>query len=620
MLRKNLPAILFFCLTQQAFSQDYLSSSRATLDPAYAPFYHGVASGDPLSDRVIIWTRVTSPVSATVSVGWQVSLDTTFATIFKSGSALTDSSKDYTVKVDVTGIQAGSWYFYRFNALGKNSTIGRTRTADLGDNDSLRFAVVSCSNYQAGYFHAYKHIANRNDLAAVLHLGDYIYEYESKGYGSFSDTTRYHEPAAEIVDLGEYRMRHSQYKLDPDLRQCHQQYPFITVWDDHETANDSYHDGAENHTPATEGLWTDRKSAAEKAYFEWMPIRETAGSDTIHRELKYGNLVNLIMVDTRLEGREKQAANTSDPTLNDPNRTLLGSIQLDWFKTKLSDSVAMWKLVGNQVMVSPLIFNGTPFNLDQWDGYPAERSKVFGHIRSNNIKNVVFLTGDIHTSWGNDLPDTLSKYVSATGAGSIAVEYVCTSITSPGISGIGNTFVPVLKGTNPYMKYIDLEKKGYLVLDINKQRTQGDWVYMSTVQSKTYTTSTGGSWFTEKNKPFLKQATSPVNAKTNPAPFAPVISNSVGIKTVAENGVVISCYPNPTADLMSLQYYLFAPQKMQIEVMDLNGKLVFTQTENRTSEGLFESAISLTNLANGVYVLSLKGQNGLMYSKQLVKK
>ncbi len=593
-------------------------SDRSILDPTYAPFYHGVASGDPLVDRVIIWTRVTPPNFAPVSVSWELATDKNFTSILKSGNVSTDTSKDFTVKVDVAGLQSGAWYYYRFNALGKNSLIGRTRTADAGNNDSLRFAVVSCSNYQAGYFNAYKDISVRNDIAAVLHLGDYIYEYQSEGYGYNGDTSRKHEPITEILSLSDYRMRHSQYKLDPDLRACHQQYPFITVWDDHETANDAYKDGAENHTAGSEGLWTDRRAAGEKAYFEWMPIRQNNPGDVIHREITYGDLADLIMVDTRLEGREIQVTATS-PLLNDTNRTLMGPAQLAWFKSTLAGTTASWKIIGNQVMVSPLKVGANALNLDQWDGYPEERKKIFNHIIGNNIKNVVFLTGDIHTSWGNDLPADLSAYNKNTGAGSIAVEYVCTSVTSPGLPGIGNTTIPLIKGANPYMKYIDLEKKGYLLLDINKQKVQGDWVYLSTITSKSFTTSIGGSWYTDKNQPFLKEASTVSTPKVNLSPFAPAITTGLSKETERKT-VMVSCYPNPTTDRVDMQYYIFNPAVVDIEVYDLTGKMVYSIREEKKTLGLHESSCSLSSLPSANYVLVLKTDGKPTYANQIVKR
>jgi alkaline phosphatase D len=325
------------------------------------------------------------------------------------------------------------------------------------------------------------------------------------------------------------------------------------------------------------------------------------------------------MLDTRLEGRMKQVTAT-DSTLNDTTRTLMGAPQLAWFKDKLSNSTAQWKVIGNQVMISPLINGGTPLNLDQWDGYPAERKKVYNHISKNNIKDIVFLTGDIHTSWGNDLPPKDSTYNKTTGAGSIAVEFVCTSITSPGLPGIGNTLIGLVQSQNPYMKYVDLEKHGYLLLDINKQRTQGDWVYMSTLTDKNYTTSIGGSWYTDHNQTFLKQASSAAAPRPNAAPFAPQFQgNPNGIAEASkETMVVVSCFPNPTAGELKIQYYLFAPQKVTVGIYDMAGKLVMSQPETQSSAGLFETEMNIQNLAAGNYLITINA-GGKNYSQKMVK-
>ncbi len=250
---------------------------------------------------------------------------------------------------------------------------------------------------------------------------------------------------------------------------------------------------------------------------------------------------------------------------------------------------------------------------------PGRKKKVYNHITSNNIKNVfVFLTGDIHTSWGNDLPADLTAYNKNTGAGSIAVEYVCTSVTSPGLTGIGNSSIPLVQASNPYMKYVDLEKKGYLLLDINKQKVQGDWVYVSTVTSRSFTTSIGGSWYTDKDQTFLKQASGVSTPKINPVPFAPAITT--GISPIAEQKtVLISCYPNPTADKFDLQYYLFKPGVVEVEVYDLSGKVVFAMKEDKATAGLYESSCSLAALPAANYVVTLKTDGKTTFSKQIVK-
>ena len=274
----KLSLLLLFLVTFSAVSQ----KERNILKTIHAPFYHGVASGDPLHDRVIIWTRVTPDEinNDSIRVNWRIATDTMIFDVVNSGYFYTKQERDYTVKVDVTGLNPSTCYYYDFEVDGKFSVPGRAITADLGDNENVRFAVVSCSNYEYGYFNVYSALAERNDVNAVLHLGDYIYEYATGGY-SANIANRSHEPAHEIVTLDDYRLRYSHYHLDTDLQRIHQQYPFICVWDDHESANDSWLDGAENHDPATQGNWIDRKNNAKKAYFEWLPIRENAIDQSI---------------------------------------------------------------------------------------------------------------------------------------------------------------------------------------------------------------------------------------------------------------------------------------------------------------------------------------------------
>jgi len=593
---------------------DHLSPSRSTVDQTLAPFYHGVASGDPLSDRVILWTRITSS-NNTETVGWQIATDTNFTTVINSGSVTTDSSKDYTVKIDVTGLQPNTWYYYRFNNNGTNSITGRTRTMPTGNVSNLRFAVVACSNYQSGYFNAYRDIANKNDVDAVIHLGDYYYEYGPDDFDPGIDSSRLQEPFKEVWTLSDYRERHSFYKLDPDLRTVHQQYPFITVWDDHETANDSWKGGAQNHTDSVEGYWADRESGSHKAYFEWMPIRDVHNSvDSIHRVIPMGNLADLIMLETRTEGRDIQAG-TTGATVTDTNRTMMGPNELAWYKQQLSNSTAKWKLIGNQVMFAPLKVFGTALNQDQWDGYPAERDKILRHISSNHIDNVAILTGDIHTSWANDIPHPDSTYSSSTGHGSACVEFVCTSVTS----GSFITFpVPasVITALIPHIKYAELSKRGYLLFDVTDQKVQGDWVYMSTITSRTFTSSVAASWCDLDGANHMTQCSGPLASRgTNPT-LAPIISD---VKNLTDDKMVmISLYPNPTAKEVAIQYYLFKPSDVSIMLTDINGKQVYNQKIAHQEVGLFNAEADLSSIASGTYLLTISAGTNLV-SKKLVK-
>ncbi len=618
-----------------ATSQEWLNTaSRINLDPVYKPFYHGVASGDPLSDRVIIWTRVTPDTNTTgsVAVSWRIATDTNFTQVINSGTVTTTDSVDYTVKVDVTGLQPATWYYYDFHAFGYYSLIGRTKTAPTGDNDSVRFAVVSCSSYEHGYFNAYERIASRNDVDAILHLGDYIYEYAAGSYTG-NVTGRDYEPTNEILTLTDYRTRQSQYHLDPDLRFAHQQYPWINVWDDHETANNSWTGGAENHDSLTEGDWTDRKSAAIQAYFEWLPIRppNLNNNQQIYRKISYGNLLDLLMIDTRLEGRDEPVGGilvpVTDPVINDTNRTLLGADQYNWLVNNMDSTNAQWKIIGQQVMIAPMegefFFVRYIGNPDQWDGYRAERSKLLNDIMNKSIENVVVLTGDIHTSWANDIPlDT--NYNPITGAGSVGVEFVTTSITSASFD-FSSLPIPVdetfIKDNNTHVKFVNLEEKGYLILDINKTRTQADWYYVDTVAISLYQDQYVESWYVNDQQRFLN-GSSTASSKPGPLqPHAPLIP--VGFVGIEEQNnfdetVLFGIYPNPFNDQILIEHYNYKQLESTIELIDVLGKIVLTKDLGTLQKGLHFTYISTARLPAGNYIVVLTTANQTL-KWQLIK-
>ncbi len=370
-------------------------------DPALKPFYHGVASGDPLHDRVILWTRVTPEDSvASIHVEWEVSEYPDFQSIYKSDTLSTYPARDYTVKVDVDALKPGSVYYYRFKALGSTSPVGRTKTTPIVPVDSLKFAVVSCANWEWGYFNPYENIASRRDIDAVLHLGDYIYEYATAKYG---DTTiRKNYPRHEIVTLADYRTRHSSYRTDKGLRLMSQQVPMIAIWDDHEVANDSYTEGAQNHQSDQEGDYQKRKKAAKQAYYEWLPVRDNS---KLYRSVSFGPMADLLMLDERLEGRVKPVDSLGDPNYANPERTMLGLEQLGWLQTNLRIEESGLEVIGNQVMFADVylskVFPKRPRNLDSWDGYPLEKAKLKNFIVGNQLHDIIFLTGDTHASWAH---------------------------------------------------------------------------------------------------------------------------------------------------------------------------------------------------------------------------
>jgi alkaline phosphatase D len=447
------------------------------------PFYHGVASGDPLSDRVIIWTRVTPDDSvASVDAQWEVSTSENFEHVLKNGSVTTSPLLDYTIKVDITGLQPDTRYYYRFHALDKTSPTGRTKTLPTGDVDSLKFAVVSCSNWQHGYFNAYDRIASR-DVDAVLHLGDYIYEY---GTRNAVNADRRHLPEHEIITLQDYRIRYSQYHLDDGLRKMRQQHPLITIWDDHELANDTYAQGAENHQGQEEGDFAARKAASRQAYYEWIPIRE---GDKHYRSFSFGRLAELIMLDERQEGRTKPAAGISDPAYGSEERSMLGKEQLTWFEQKLK-SAATWKVIGNQVMFSDFdrtaVNPKNPRNMDSWDGYPAEKQAIGDYLKANSIGNVIFLTGDTHASWAFEVVVSTFQKITAQSYQPLAVEFGTTSISSANSNESTSDDTVKLREqiylkTNPHLKYVNQRDHGYLVLTLYDEKAKAEWYFVGTV-------------------------------------------------------------------------------------------------------------------------------------------
>ena len=293
--------------------------NEVILSPIKGAFSHGVASGDPLSKQVILWTRFVPEQAQAVEVRWQVALDAAFSQVVTDGRASVSAQSDYTLKVDAAGLQPNTRYYYRFRVGEILSQVGITKTLPINNVNQVKLAVFSCANYPAGFFHAYAEAAKRNDLDAVLHLGDYIYEYgrtdvnkegvTEPAYASrdAKDLGRQVEPAHEILSLADYRTRYAQYRSDPDLRALHAKSAFICVWDDHEIANDTWKDGAENHNPATEGSFAARKQAAIQAYAEWMPIRPVIvnGMLELARSFQWGDLLSLSMLDTRVIARSE---------------------------------------------------------------------------------------------------------------------------------------------------------------------------------------------------------------------------------------------------------------------------------------------------------------------------
>ena len=559
-------------------------------------------------------------------------------------------SNDFCVKVDPTGLTSGTVYYYGFTAYGRNSLTGRTRTAPSGQQaDHLRFGVVSCSNYPAGFFNAYGRLADRNDLDAVLHLGDYIYEYDADttSYGGAlgKELGRMHEPDAELVTLADYRTRYAQYRLDPDLMRLHQQCAVVHVWDDHESANDSYTDGAENHDPDTEGDWEARKAASKRVHAEWMPIREQ--SDKIYRRLPYGDLLDIFMIDTRLDGRMKQvqgigedASQESLDSLNDPDRRIMSPEQYDWLTTGLSQSTARWRVIGNQVLFAPVESNPVDtaylfeqvdpfvalflraqlpalqaifdlaFKGDVWNNYPAQREKLAAHIRTNEIPRTVIVTGDFHTSFALDGTWDQGQQP--------FVEFMTPSITSsnfdenlssvPTIAPLAPVLVETVSQTleqnNDFIAWHDIVNHGYLILDVTTDRVQSDWYFVDTL----YERSEGEAWAQGQRTTgggVLTTADEEAPGKSvqdTPAPPDPPAVVSVSEEGVADGFVVIGYGPNPTSEGMYVSFTSEQSREITYQVIDVAGSVVASFSRDAFA-GLNSTLIDLRGVSSGQYTL-----------------
>ncbi|AOF87750.1 phoD-like phosphatase family protein [Hydrogenophaga sp. RAC07] len=520
-----------------------------------ARFDFGVASGDPLADRVVLWTHA-APANgqSTVSLTWEVARDAGFTQVVSSGQVQATAAAGFTAKVDATGLSAGQSYHFRFREGRNNSPVGRTRTLPASGVGSVKMAVFSCANYPAGFFHAYSEAVNQGAEYAV-HLGDYIYEYPANGYASQDAVAlgRVSSPANECLTLADYRARYAQYRSDPDLKRMHASLPLIAVWDDHEIANDAYVTGAENHTEGAEGAFTDRVAAALKVWHEWMPVRTPDMTDLrkIYRSFDFGNLLSLHMLETRLLGRDQgvelpslvnpatQAAALA--SLTSASRQMLGGVQQAWLQQQMAASSATWQVLGQQVLMARMAFpvsilqaldpsntdpaaqaaglqaitdyltaKATPpgsrtptqqslldpalnpqlgYNVDAWDGYPVAREVLLGTANTLG-KRLVTLAGDTHNAWHSDL-----TLLNGTKVGE---EFATPGVSSPGLEEYLSAIPPanaasIFTGVIDTLNYADTARRGFLLMTFTPTTATGDWWFVSTVKSRSYTAVLGHS-------------------------------------------------------------------------------------------------------------------------------
>ncbi|MBN8607807.1 MAG: alkaline phosphatase D family protein [Caulobacterales bacterium] len=497
---------------------------------AHGVFTHGIASGDPLADGVVLWTRF---VGGDGHVAWEVAEDEAFTNVAQRGAARASFASDYCVKVDVRGLRPGRSYFYRFLSGAGPSFTGKTKTAPATGGESLTIAVFSCANLPFGYFHAYGHAALRDDIDLVLHTGDYIYEIQRGSYPSAAEAIpgRVIDPANETVSLSDYYQRYASYHTDADLLELRRVKPMCVVWDDHEIANDAWREGAGAHYTPAEGPYTDRIAAASKAYFDWMPIRAPEPRVRLYRSFDWGDLARIVLLDTRYIGRDRQidyrttlapqlaqggadaatlVAEFRRAILDDPNRTMMGPVQEQWFARTLAESKQRgqpWQLVTQQLVVGDQIAPqgltnllpqgvspgsrawfasgeqmsalGLPWNLDAWAGYPAARAR-FLEACAANANNAVIVGGDSHNCWVNNL-------AAISGGRLAAIELAGGSVASPGFERSLTNAQPgererMMHSSNPHMAFCDLTNRGYATLKFTRATCEAEWIAFDNVR------------------------------------------------------------------------------------------------------------------------------------------
>ncbi len=409
-------------------------------------FQHGVASGDPLQDRVILWTRLTVPVHNQVDVEWELATEADFKNVIQEGTATAHPENDYSVHIDPAELAAGTRYFYRFHALGETSPVGRTKTLPVYDVTHFRFAQASCAKFNAGFFNAYARIAEHEDLDFLLHLGDYIYEAANippAGQTPGADIGRPFEPLHECKSLDDYRARYNQYHRDPDVQKMHAALPIISTVDDYEFADGAWRGGADVHDQTVDGPWMERVKTALRVRWEWLPIRHPDPNDTmrVYRSIHFGKLADMFLVNTRIHRDQP----VPPPEMNDPDRTELGIEQREWLFSEFDRSTAKWRLLANPSVLGTTYKPDIPESLkpvllktkliaadgkgpdyDQWDGYPAERDMLLMKMRDHKLCNVVVLSGDIHVCLAQEL--RVNPFDESEEP--VAVECINTSITS----------------------------------------------------------------------------------------------------------------------------------------------------------------------------------------------
>lgn len=603
-------AFSFFCISYLIGGVLWAQlPSNIYADAAYAPFLYGVASFDPTDSQVILWTHITpNNTQSTINVNWEVATDSNFLNVVQTGTVATDSTKDWTVAVDVSSLNAYTTYYYRFQAPNGNYTRkGRTRTAPAASGSSivnhLRMAVASCSSVFSGFFNSYQQIAQRLDLDVVLHLGDYIYDFVDP-----DEEIRVPAPYPSTpTTKQEWRERQRYYLMDPDLRLARQMHPWIVIWDNHDTDYNGSSTQAED---------------SRAAFLEYVPMRLVTPTDTkkIYRKFSYGSLVDIFMIDILLY-RNIDNLPSGEPSI-------LGTSQYNWLTTELQNSTAKWKLIGNQKMMCgwsvaniPPFFpatigNGSVLDPKSWDGFDGSRDRLLDFIENNAINNVMVLSGDAHVSMAADLHQapTGSGYNGSTGNGSVAVEFLPTSITRGNFDEMGypSWVVGAVEGymatANPNQVFSNIVEHGYGILDIKSDSAIAEFWYMDILNATTNQTFERGLLLKDEENHWHR---TPLTTPTSPKDYNATITNQKKITNRVKNTTELTVFPNPSDGQFSITFSLHNSQELSIEIVDVaTGKMLQTVLQQRFKSNVQHKVeLDLKKLSAGSYYLRLKGES-----------
>lgn len=593
MFMKLLQFLVLFLCSIEAFAQTF--PENINLDTTHFPFTYGVTSGDPTIDRVIIWTRIES--NQTESVTWQMSKDSLFSNIDQTGTFITDSQRDWTVKVDVENLEAQTNYYYRFiSQQGEFSDVGHAKTAPISDYDHSRLAIMSCSSIYSGFFNAYQRIAERKDLDLIIHVGDYIYDFVDA-----DEQVRVPEPfPIDPITLEEWRERHRYYLMDPNLRAARKAHPWIVLWDNHDV------DGQAGH-----------EFAPIQAFMEYVPVRLPNPNDStlIYRKIAYGSLMDIFVTDVLIY--------KSQDTLSDGTISMIGNAQYDWLTQNLTASTAKWKLLPMQNLMAGWSIQNVPafvgigqngvLDPSNWDGYDADRDRLLNYISTNNIDNVVVLSGDSHVSIVADLttdPQNNSIYNSQTGQGSVAVEFLPTSITRGNFDEMGfgwaiGIVTPIMEAENPNHVFMNLVDHGYGLLDVKQDSCVAELWYSEILNASNIESFERGYIVKDGENHWRR------NQTTQATP--PKTEGSVSISE--KENFAFKLYPNPAKKSFVIENDGNF-KVTNVSLFSSDGKISRNLKPN--SENSTKQSFSLTGIPKGTYQLRITTDKGEFSSKLVV--